>query len=161
MAIPSILRLTSYSFNTNFLLVNFAIVKKQKKITKRGEHRPPSPPPPPLGPPLQIHEHLQQFMGRISLGSTSFMNFFLPVFGFGIQPYLFCSQRRMFLLLRVRKMKTSSNNFFWKGNIKWLKRFQVLLDPFVETSILFAILKYKHFKLINLKTTVTSNGVTL
>ena len=77
------------------------------------------------------------------------MNFFLSVFGFGIQPYLFCSQRRMFLLLRVRKMKTSSNNFFWKGIIKWLKRFQVLLDPFVETSILFGIFKYKHFKLIN------------
>ena len=73
------------------------------------------------------------------------LTFSLPVFGFGIQPYLFCSQRSMFLLLRVRKMKTSSNNFLWKGNIKWLKRFQVLLDPFVETSILFGILKYKHF----------------
>ena len=73
------------------------------------------------------------------------MNFFLPVFGFGVQPYLFCSKRRMFLLLRVRKMKTSSNIFFWKGNIKWLKRFQVLLDPFVKTSILFGILKYKQF----------------
>ena len=46
-------------------------------------------------------------------------------------------------------MKTSSNNFFWKEIIKWLKRFQVLLDPFVETSILFGILKYQHFKLIN------------
>ena len=46
-------------------------------------------------------------------------------------------------------MKTSSNNFFWKEMIKWLKRFQVLLDPFVETSILFGILKYKHFKLVN------------
>ena len=57
-------------------------------------------------------------------------------------------------------MKTSSN-LFSKGNIKWLKRFQVLLDPFVETSILFGILKYKHFKPINLWTTVTSNGVTL
>ena len=58
-------------------------------------------------------------------------------------------------------MKTSSNNLFSKGNIKWLERFQVLLDPFVEKSILFGILKYKHFKLINLWTTVTSNGVTL
>ena len=46
-------------------------------------------------------------------------------------------------------MKTSSNNFFWKEIIKWLKRFQVLLDPFVETSILSGILKYKHFKLVN------------
>ena len=42
MAIPSILRLISYSFNTNFLLVNFAIVKKEqnkqqkKKTTRRG-----------------------------------------------------------------------------------------------------------------------------
>ena len=41
MAIPSILRLSSYSFNTNFLLVNFSIKKKKKKTTKRGEHRPP------------------------------------------------------------------------------------------------------------------------
>ena len=31
MTIPSILRLISYSFNTNFLLVNFAIVKKTNK----------------------------------------------------------------------------------------------------------------------------------
>ena len=46
-------------------------------------------------------------------------------------------------------MKTSSNTFFWKEIIKWLKRFQVLLDPFVETSILFGILKYKHLELIN------------
>ena len=46
-------------------------------------------------------------------------------------------------------MKTSLNNCFWKEIIKWLKRFQVLLDPFVETSILFSILKNKHFKLIN------------
>ena len=29
------------------------------------------------------------------------------------------------------------------------RRFQVLLDPFVQTSILFGILKYKPFKLIN------------
>ena len=36
MAIPSILRLVSYSFNTNFMLVNFAIVEKKKKTTKRG-----------------------------------------------------------------------------------------------------------------------------
>ena len=41
MAISSILRLISYSFNTNFLLVNFAIVKK--KLQEGGEHRPPSP----------------------------------------------------------------------------------------------------------------------
>ena len=46
-------------------------------------------------------------------------------------------------------MKTSSNNFFWKEILKWLKRFQVLLDPFAETSILSGILKYKHFKLVN------------
>ena len=38
---------------------------------------------------------------------------------------------------------------FWKEIIKWLKRFQILLNPFVETSILFGILKHKHFKLIN------------
>ena len=38
---------------------------------------------------------------------------------------------------------------FWKEIIKWLKRFQILLNPSVETSILFGILKYKHFKLIN------------
>ena len=31
ISIPSILRLISYSFNTNFLLVNFAIVKKTTK----------------------------------------------------------------------------------------------------------------------------------
>ena len=35
MAIPSISRLISYSFNTNFLLVNFAIVKKKKKFHKK------------------------------------------------------------------------------------------------------------------------------
>ena len=29
------------------------------------------------------------------------------------------------------------------------QRFQALLDPFVETSIMFDILKYKLFKLIN------------
>ena len=57
MAIPSILRLISYSFNTIFLLVNFAIA--EKKLQKGGEHRPLAPP---LDPPLQIHEHLQQFM---------------------------------------------------------------------------------------------------
>ena len=56
MAILSILRLISYSFNTNFLLVNFAIIKKKGG---GGEHRPPSPPNPFLDPPLQIHEHLQ------------------------------------------------------------------------------------------------------
>ena len=38
MAIPSIWRLISYSSNTKFLLVNFAIVKK-KKLHKGGEHR--------------------------------------------------------------------------------------------------------------------------
>ena len=38
---------------------------------------------------------------------------------------------------------------FWKEIIKWLKRFQILLNSFVETSILFGILKHKHFKLIN------------
>ena len=38
---------------------------------------------------------------------------------------------------------------FWKEIIKWLKRFQILLNPFVETGILFGILKHKHFKLIN------------
>ena len=146
MAIPSVLRLMSYSFNTNLLLVNFAIVKK--KLQKGGEHRPPDPPPP--GSATANSRASSTVHASQSLGSTSFMNFFLPVFGFGIQPYLFCSQRRMFLLLRVRKMKTSLNNFFWEGNIKWLKSFQVLLDPFVETSVLFSILKYKHFKLINL-----------
>ena len=41
------------------------------------------------------------------------------------------------------------------------QKVSVLLDPFMKTSILFGILKYKHFKLINLWTTVTSNGVTL
>ena len=33
---------------------------------------------------------------------------------------------------------------FWKEIIKWLKRFQILLNPFVESSILFGILKHKH-----------------
>ena len=139
ISIPSILRLISYSFSTNFLLVNFVIVKRKKeKLQKGGEHRPPSPPP--LNPPLQIHEHLQQFMTPRIWVALHIMSFFLSVFGFGIQPYLFCSQRRMFLLIRVRKMKTSSNDFFWKEIIKWPKTFQVLLDPFVETSILFRIL---------------------
>ena len=34
MAIPSIWRLISYSSNTKFLLVNFAIVKKKKNYIK-------------------------------------------------------------------------------------------------------------------------------
>ena len=33
--------------------------------------------------------------------------------------------------------------------MKWLKKFQILLNLFVETSILFGILKHKHLKLIN------------
>ena len=136
MAIPSILRLISYSFNTNILLVNFAIVKK--KTTKRGRAQAPQPPSPP-GSATANSRAASTVHASQNLGSTLFMNFFLSV----------CSQRRIFLLLRVRKMKTSSNNFFWKEILKWLKRFQVLLDPFVETSILFGILKYKHFKLIN------------
>ena len=138
----------SYSFNTNFLLLNFAIVKK--KNYKKGASIGPRTPPPAPGSTTANSRASSTVHASQNLDSTSFMNFFLPVFWFGIQPYLFCSQRRMFLLLRVRKMKTSSNNFFWERNIKWLKRFQVLLDPFVETSILFGILKYKHFKLINL-----------
>ena len=36
MAILSILRLISYSFNTNFLLVNFAIIKKKPKKKREG-----------------------------------------------------------------------------------------------------------------------------
>ena len=92
MAILSILRLISYSFNTNFLLVNFAIIKKKTKKKQRGgERRPLSPPNPFLDPPMQIHEHLPIVHASSNLGSTSFINFFLPVFGFGIQPYLFCS----------------------------------------------------------------------
>ena len=54
MAIPSILRPISYSFNTNYLLVNFAIVIIIiKNLQKESEHRPPTPTP--LDPPLQIH----------------------------------------------------------------------------------------------------------
>ena len=34
-----------------------------------------------------------------NLGSTSFMKFALSVFGYGIQPYLACSQGRVFLML--------------------------------------------------------------
>ena len=45
MAIPSILRLISYLFNTIFLLVNFAIVKK-KKYKKVASIGPQAPPPP-------------------------------------------------------------------------------------------------------------------
>ena len=145
MAIPSILRLISYLFNTSFLLVNFAIVKKNNY--KKGAS---------IGPPAPLPPWIRHCKFTSSFNSSRFLEFgkhfihelFLSVFGFGIQPYLFFSQRRMFLLLRVRKIKTSSNNFFWKEIIKWLKRFQVLLDPFVETSILFGILKYKYFKLI-------------
>ena len=44
MAILSILRLISYSFNTHFLLVNFAIVKK-KNYKKGASIDPPAPPP--------------------------------------------------------------------------------------------------------------------
>ena len=81
MAIPSILRLISYSSNTNFLLVNFAIVKKKKKKKNYkkgagGEHRPPGPPPP-LDPPLQIHEYLQHFIPlRIWVALHSWTFFF-------------------------------------------------------------------------------------
>ena len=53
------------------------------------------------------------------------------------------------LITSALEDETSSNNFFRKEIIKWPKRFQVLLDPFVQTSILFGILIYKHFKLIN------------
>ena len=47
MAFSSILRQISYSFNTNFLLVNFAFVKiiKLQKGGGGGEHRPPLDPP--------------------------------------------------------------------------------------------------------------------
>ena len=51
MAISSNLKQISYSFNTNFLLVNLVLVKKEKK-SKRGwggVHRPPSSPPCLLG----------------------------------------------------------------------------------------------------------------
>ena len=50
MAFSSILRQISYSFNTNFLLVNFAFVKIIKLLKGGwggggGEHRPPLDPP--------------------------------------------------------------------------------------------------------------------
>ena len=50
IAISSILREISYSSNTNFLLVNFAFVKKKKKIQGRGGGGtgPSEPLPPPL-----------------------------------------------------------------------------------------------------------------
>ena len=145
MAIPSILRLISYSFNTNILLVNFAIVKK--KNYKKGAS---------IGPPAPLPPWIRHCKFTSIFNSSRFLEFgkhfihelFSVSFWFWYPAIFVCSQRRIFLLLRVRKMKTSSNNFFWKEILKWLKRFQVLLDPFVETSILFGILKYKHFKLI-------------
>ena len=82
MAILSILRLISYSFNTNFLLVNFAIIKKKTKKKKQrgGERRPLSPPNPFLDPPMQIHEHLPIVHASSNLGSTSLMNLFSSSF---------------------------------------------------------------------------------
>ena len=46
MAVSSILRQISYKFNTNFLLINFAFVKKIQKVGTG----PQAPPPPPLDP---------------------------------------------------------------------------------------------------------------
>ena len=46
IAISSILREISYSSNTNFLLVNFAFVKKKKNPREGGGHRPLRTPPP-------------------------------------------------------------------------------------------------------------------
>ena len=55
MAISSNFRQILYSFNTNFLLVNFVFVKKEKKIKKERGATDPQPPPSPhpyLDPPL-------------------------------------------------------------------------------------------------------------
>ena len=45
MAISSILKQISYSFNINFLLVNLAFVKKKKRKLKKGAgwHKPQTP----------------------------------------------------------------------------------------------------------------------
>ena len=45
MAISSILRQISYSSNTNFLLINFAFVKKKNPKRGGGGHSPPRLPP--------------------------------------------------------------------------------------------------------------------
>ena len=87
MAIPNILILISYSSNTNFLLVNFTIVEKQNY--KKGASIGPQPPSP-LDPPLQIHEHLQQFTPlRIWVVFHSWTFFFQPYF-FAPRDACFC-----------------------------------------------------------------------